>query len=352
MIDRRSFTRTVVAGATAASLGAFSAGSASAAAVAAGAGAGAGTANKPMPGGSFGPLRTVRTDLLDIAYVEVGPSNGEAVLLYHGWPYSHYAYAEVAPKLAGRGYRVLVPILRGHGPTKFLSASTVRSGQQAALGSDVIAFMDALGIEKAVFGGYDWGGRGLNVACALWPERCNGLVSVNSYLIQNLNLDATEVPAVPDTESAHWYYYYFLTETGRNGLTQHTKDLARTVWTRNSPQWNFTETDLDRAAALFNNPDYVDVVLNCYRVRLHEAATDPQYDALEALLLQQPPITVPAVTLDGLADGSLPATDGTASAVHFTGPRVHHQIPGAGHNLPQEAPEAFVSAVLEVAQMR
>jgi pimeloyl-ACP methyl ester carboxylesterase len=350
MIDRRNFTKAVAAGAAAASLGAFPAASASAAsAVTAATGAGLLTTGGGTP--DFGPLRHVRTDLLDVAYVELGPPEGDTVLLYHGWPYSHYAYAEVAPELARHGYRVLVPILRGHGPTRFLSEDTVRSGQQAALGSDVIAFMDALDIPRAIFGGYDWGGRGLNVACALWPERCTGLVSVNSYLIQNLNLNATLVPDIPETESAHWYYYYFLTRHGRNGLAEHTKDLARVVWTRNSPQWNFTEADLDRAAALFDNPDYIDVVINCYRVRLHEAPTDPRYDALEALLLQQPPITVPAVTLDGLADGSLPATDGTASAIHFTGPRVHHQIPGAGHNLPQEAPRAFVDAVLEVAAL-
>lgn len=352
MIDRRNFTKSLAAGAASASLAAFSAAPASASVLAPASPATPATLTTPTDIPDLGPLRHVRTDLLDVAYVEVGPPEGDVVLLYHGWPYSHYAYAEVAPELARHGYRVLAPILRGHGPTRFLSAATPRSGQQAALGSDVIAFMDALKIQRAIFGGYDWGGRGLNVACALWPERCTGLVSVNSYLIQNLNLSATLIPDVPETESAHWYYYYFLTEHGRNGLTQHTKDLARVVWTRNSPQWNFTETDLDRAAALFDNPDYIDVVINCYRVRLHEAPTDPRYDALEALLLQQPPITAPAVTLDGLADGSLPATDGTASAIHFTGPRVHHQIPGAGHNLPQEAPQAFVSAVLEVAQLR
>lgn len=338
MISRRTFAKVVTAGAAAASLGGLSPDSAAAAESA-----------KPFRG--LGPVRHVHTDLLDIGYHEVGPSDGEVVLLCHGWPYSPYAYAEVAPELARRGYRVLVPYLRGHGPTTFLDADTFRSGQQAALGSDVIAFLDALGIPRAIFGGYDWGGRGLNVAAALWPERCTGIVSVNSYLVQNLNPAALLVPDVPETESAHWYYYYFLTERGKAGLTKYRKELARVVWTRNSPEWKFTDADFDRAAAQMDNPDYVDIVLHVYRVRLHEAPGDPRYDALETRLLAQPQITVPAVTLDGLADGSLPPTDGTMSAFHYAGPRVHHQIPGAGHNLPQERPKAFVNAVLEVAHL-
>lgn len=256
------------------------------------------------------------------------------------------------PELARRGFRVHVLCLRGHGPTRFLHGHTIRSGQQAALGSDVVAFMDALGIRRAVFGRYDWGRRAMCVAAALWPERCEGLVSVNSYLIQNLNEAAVRTPDPPEVESAHWYYYYLLTLRGAVGLARHTKEFARVVRRRNSPDWWFTGTDLDRAATMSDNPDYVAVVVNVYRIRRHDAPGDPRYDGLERLLLAQPPITVPAVTLDGLADGSLPATDGTASAPHFTGPRVHHRVPGAGHNLPQERPKAFTDAVLEVARLR
>ncbi|GAA2777659.1 alpha/beta fold hydrolase [Crossiella cryophila] len=299
---------------------------------------------------SLGPIRQVRTELLDIAYHESGPATGPVVLLGYGWPYSPLAYAEVAPALARRGYRVLIPYLRGQGTTRFRSPNTMRSGQQAALGSDWIAFMDALKIPKAIFGGYDWGGRGLCVAAALWPERCLGLVSVNNYLVQNLSL--ARMPLAPSIESAQWYFYYFLTERGRNGLTTNTKELTRVVWQRNSPTWRFTEQDLDQAVSIFQNPDYVDIVLHNYRHRLLTEPGDPRYDDLESKLLTQPRITVPTVTLDGLDDGNFPPTNGTPSAKFFTGPRVHHQVPGAGHNLPQERPKAFLNAVLEVTRLR
>jgi pimeloyl-ACP methyl ester carboxylesterase len=305
------------------------------------------------PGPGLGPVLHARTDVLDIAYHAVGPAGGDVVLLGHGWPYSPYAYAEVAPRLASHGYRVLIPYLRGHGQTRFREAATIRSGQQAALAADMIALLDALGVESAVFGGYDWGGRALNAAAALWPERCRALVAVNSYLVQNLDprvIDGS--PDLPGTESAHWYFYYFLTERGRTALTKYRRELLETVWRRNSPPWRFTRTDLDRAVAATDNPDYVDIVLHSYRVRLGAAPGDPRYDALEARLLAQPPITVPAVTLDGLEDGSFTATDGRSSAAHFTGPRVHHQVPGAGHNLPQETPKAFADAVLEAVASR
>lgn len=340
MMDRRTFSKVVAAGAAAVSVAGFSATTASAAT------GGAQSAR------GLGPVKHVHTDLLDIAYHEVGPATGPVVLLEHGWPYSPQAYAQVAPQLARRGYRVIVPYLRGHGPTTFLSPDTFRSGQQAALGSDVLGLLDALGIPRAIFGGYDWGGRGLSVAAALWPERCAGLVAVNSYLVQNLSQAAIETPDPPSVESAHWYYYDFLTERGKAGLAKYTRDTADVVWKKNSPDWRYTQADLDAAAALFANPDYVDVVIHCYRVRRATAPGDPRYDALEARLLKQPPITVPAVTLDGESDGSIPATDGTASAFHFTGPRVHHKVAGAGHNLPQERPDAFVKAVLEVSRLR
>jgi pimeloyl-ACP methyl ester carboxylesterase len=330
MISRRTFAGAVAGGAAAVALS----------------GAPAAAATRR----SLGQVRHVTTDLLTIAYHEWGPANGEVVLLGHGWPYSPYAYAEVAPALAKRGYRVLVPYLRGNGPTVFRSADTIRSGQQAALGADVIAFMDALGIPDAIFAGYDWGGRGLCVAAALWPERCTGLVSVNSYLIQNLAV--AQEPLPPAIEAGYWYFYLFLTERGKRGIAKDPKEFARVVWQKNSPKWRFSEADLDRAATLFTNPDFVDVTVHVYRHRLLTEPGDPRYDDLEARLLAQPSIQAPAVTLDGLADGVIPPTDGSSSARYFAGPRVHHQVAGAGHNLPQEAPHAFTAAVLEVAGLR
>ena len=337
-MDRRTFSKVIAAGAASASLGGLSSGTAS-----------AGEAPKPFRG--LGPIRHVHTELLDMAYYDLGPADGKVVLLGHGWPYSPFAYAEVAPALVRHGYRVIVPYLRGHGPTTFLDQATFRSGQQAALGSDFVELMDALHIDTAIFGGYDWGGRGLNVAAALWPERCTGLVSVNSYLVQNLSPTVIDLPDPPATEAAHWYYYFFLTERGHASLRDRTREIAEVVWTKNSPSWHWTTEDLDRAAALFDNPDYVDIVLHVYRHRRLVAAGDPRYDALEARLLKLPPITMPAVTLDGKDDGSIPPTDGSGSAARFTGPRVHHQVAGAGHNLPQERPKAFVDAVLEVARL-
>jgi pimeloyl-ACP methyl ester carboxylesterase len=296
------------------------------------------------------PLRYVRTDALEVAYFEAGPGDGEVVFLLHGFPYDIHSYVDVIPRLAAAGYRVIVPYLRGHGPTRFLDSAAPRSGQQAAIGTDVIALMDALGIPRAIVAGYDWGGRAACAAAALWPERCAGIVSVGSYLIQDIATAMT--PVRPDLEAGFWYFYYFLTERGRAGLTANRRDIAKVIWTRNSPDWHFDDATLDRAAAAFDNPDYVDVVLHSYRHRLGLAPSHPRYDQTENKLAAQPPITVPAVTLDGLADGNFPATDGSTSARHFTGPRVHHQVPNAGHNLPQESPGAFASAVLELANLR
>ena len=297
----------------------------------------------------LGPVRTVRTDLLEVGYVELGPAAGQVVLLLHGFPYDVHSYVVVAPRLAEAGCRVVVPYLRGHGPTRFLDGATPRSGQQAALGADVVALMDALGIERAVLAGYDWGGRAACVAAALWPDRCAGLVSVNGYLIQDIAAAAAPIP--PELEAGFWYFFYFLTERGRAGLTANRRDIARVIWTRNSPAWSFDEAMLDRVAAAFDNPDYVEVVLHSYRHRLGHADGDPRYAELERQLAALPPVPVPAVTLDGEADGNFPATDGTAGAAHFTGPRRHYQVPLAGHNLPQEAPEWFTAAVLEVRAM-
>ncbi|WP_210572013.1 alpha/beta fold hydrolase [Streptomyces sp. GESEQ-4] len=299
---------------------------------------------------ALAPLRRVSTDVLEVAYYQTGSADGDAVLLLHGFPYDIHSYVDVAPLLADSGFRVVVPYLRGHGPTRFLLGSTPRSGQQAALGADVVAFMDALGVERAYLAGYDWGGRAANVAAALWPERVLGLVSVNSYLIQDIS--AAAIPLAPEREAGFWYFYYFLTERGRAGLANDPREIARVIWKRNSPKWPFRESDLDRAAESFTNPDYTDVVLHSYRHRLGFAPGAEQYAELEARLAGLPAITVPTITLDGLADGNFPATDGSSSARHFTGPRLHRHVADAGHNLPQERPEAFAAAVRDVRRLR
>ncbi|MCO8277310.1 alpha/beta hydrolase [Actinoplanes sp. TRM 88003] len=294
-------------------------------------------------------VRHVTTDVLDVAYHEAGPLDGTPVLLLHGFPYDIHSYVDVAPDLAASGHRVIVPYLRGHGPTRFLSPDTPRSGQQAALGADVVALMDALGIERAVLAGYDWGGRAACVAAALHPERVAGIVSVNSYLIQDIS--AAEQPLRPDLEAGFWYFFYFLTERGRAGLSTDARGIAEVIWRRNSPKWAFGAAELDRAAEAFTNPDHVDVVIHSYRHRLGRAEGDPAHAQAEAALSALPAISVPAVTLDGTADGNFPATDGSPTAARFTGPRVHHQVADAGHNLPREAPAAFADAVREVIVM-
>ena len=295
------------------------------------------------------PTRRVSTDVLEVACHEAGPADGQPVLLLHGFPYDVHSYVEVAPRLAESGYRVVVPYLRGHGPTRFLHAETPRSGQQAALGADVIALMDALAIPRAILAGYDWGGRAACVAAALRPDRVVGIVSVNGYLIQDISAAMRPLPA--HLEAGFWYFFYFLTERGRAGLTANRREIAEVIWRRNSPAWAFDAADLDRAAEAFENPDYVDVVIHSYRHRLGQAAGAPRYAEDEAALARLPAIPVPAVTLDGTADGNFPATDGSPGAAHFTGPRIHHQVPDAGHNLPQEKPGAFADAVREVSAL-
>lgn len=295
------------------------------------------------------PLKHVTTGTLEVAYYEVGPAGGPPVLLLHGFPYDIHSYVEVAPRLADSGYRVIVPYLRGHGPTRFLDPETPRSGQQAALGRDVVDLLDALDIPAAVLAGYDWGGRAACVAAALKPDRVTGLVSVNSYLIQDISTAMN--PIRPDLEAGFWYFFYFLTDRGHAGLTANRREVAEVIWRRNSPRWAFEDADLDLAAEAFANPDYVDVVIHSYRHRLGHTAGSAAYEKEERLLATAPAIVVPAVTLDGLADGNFPATDGGSSAVHFVGPRVHHQVPDAGHNLPREAPAAFVQAIAEVSDL-
>jgi pimeloyl-ACP methyl ester carboxylesterase len=295
------------------------------------------------------PLRHVDAGVLNVAYYEAGPADGPVAILLHGFPYDIHCYVDVAPQLAAQGCRVVVPYLRGFGATRFRDAASLRSGEQAALGADVIALMDALRIERAVFAGHNWGGRAACVAAALWPERCRGLVTVNSYLIQDLA--RAMVPISPQYEAALWYEYYFQIERGRAGLAANRREIARILWEQWSPDWDFDDATFDRSAAAHDNPDYVDVVIHSYRHRFGQAAGDPGYADLQRRLVPLPPITVPAVTLDGDADGVLPASDGRASAAKFTGRRVHRVVPGAGHNVPQEAPEAFAAAVMEVAKV-
>jgi len=297
----------------------------------------------------FGNLKSVRAGVLDVGYYDIGPADGRAVVLLHGFPYDVQSYIEVGPSLANQGYRVLIPYLRGHGPTSFVDASTPRSGEQAALGKDLIDFLDALGIKKAIFAGYDWGGRAGCVAAALWPERCSGLVSVNGYLIQDIANAGKPAPA--RVERGFWYQFYFQTDRGRAGLRANRSDIAKIMWRENSPTWKFADVTFERSAKSFENPDYVDVVIHSYRHRLGGASGYPEYEALQSRLASQPIITVPTVTLDGDADGVVLATDGKAQASRFSARRVHHVIAGAGHNLPQEAPSAFVDAIEEVAVM-
>lgn len=294
------------------------------------------------------PLRTVEAGVLSVAYVDAGDPAADPIVLLHGYPYDIHSFEEVVPLLVDAGFRVLVPYLRGHGPTRFLSDDTPRSGQQAALGADLLAFIDALGLEMPVVAGFDWGGRAACVVAALWPERISGLVSVNGYLVQDIATSQTPLSA--DREAGFWYFWYFATDRGREGLMRNRAEIADVIWRRNSPEWRFTASDLARAARSFDNPDYVDVVIHSYRHRLGLAPGAAEYEDLERRLAALPPIAVPAVTLDGLADGNFPATDGTTTAHLFTGPRRHRQVPQAGHNLPAEAPRAFAQAIVEVAE--
>lgn len=292
------------------------------------------------------PLRHIDAGVLNIAYYEAGPADGPAVLLMHGFPYDIHAYVDVAPQLAAQGCRIIVPYLRGYGPTRFRDKATPRSGEQAALGADLLALIDALGIERAVLAGYDWGGRAACVVAALWPERCIGLVSLNSYNIQDIA--KAMVPARPEREVPLWYQYYFQLERGRAGLAANRRDIARLLWRQWSPTWQFDDACFERTAAAHDNPDYVDVVIHSYRHRFGLAESDPHYAEIQRKLAAQPPIAVPTITLDGDEDGVVFPTDGSASAPKFTGHRVHRVIPRAGHNLPQEAPEAFAAAVMEL----
>ncbi|WP_249135323.1 alpha/beta hydrolase [Bradyrhizobium sp. AUGA SZCCT0222] len=291
-------------------------------------------------------MRSIDAGVLKTAYYEAGPADGPVVMLMHGFPYDIHAYVDVAPQLAAEGCRVIVPYLRGYGPTRFRDKVTRRSGEQAALGADLMALMDALGIKRAVFAGYDWGGRAACVGAALWPERCIGLVSINGYNIQDIA--KAMVPARPDREVALWYQYYFQLERGRAGLAANRRGIAKLLWQQWSPNWEFDDACFERTAVAHDNPDYVEVVIHSYRHRYGLAEGDPQYADLQRRLATQPAIVVPTITLDGDGDGVSPATDGSKSAPKFAGRRVHRVVPRAGHNLPQEEPEAFAAAVLEL----
>ncbi len=286
-----------------------------------------------MPGPA---LRRVRTPTLEIAYEESGPDGGPAVLLLHGFPYDVRTYDGVAPLLAAAGCRVIVPYLRGFGPTRFLVDATPRSGQQAALGADLLALMDALGVPRAVLAGYDWGGRAACIVAALWPERVQGLVSIGGYNIQDVAGAAKPLP--PEQEHRYWYQYYFHGERGRAGLRANRRALCRLLWRLWSPEWRFTDAEFDRTAASFDNPDFVDVVVQSYRHRFGLADGDPALEGIERRLAARPAITVPTVVLDGGADGVSPVEHPRPSGKGFTGPYRSAIVPGAGHNLPQEMP--------------
>jgi len=297
---------------------------------------------------SFGKIKQVNAGLLNVGYAEAGPADGQPVILLHGWPYDIHSFVDVAPILAAAGFRVLVPHLRGHGSTRFLSPDTMRNGQQAVVALDIIAFMDALRIDKAILAGYDWGARTANIIAALWPERCKAMVSVNGYLINNR--ERNQLPLPPKAEHGWWYQFYFATERGRAGYDANRRDFNELIWKNNSPQWKFDAATYARSAASFDNPDHTAIVIHNYRWRLSVAEGEPQYDELERRLAAGPTIGVPTITLDGDSDGVAPATDGKAYAAKFTGKRTHRIVKGAGHNLPQEAPQEFADAVIEVSR--
>ncbi|MBP0580407.1 alpha/beta fold hydrolase [Labrys sp. LIt4] len=338
--SRRGLLGTMAFGAVLAQLGAIGAASAQTNATPAASGRGAHT--------SFTSLKQIKAGVLDVGYAEAGPADGAPMLLLHGWPYDIHSYVDVAPILAAAGYRVIVPYLRGYGSTRFLSSDTPRNGQQAALGSDVIAFMDALKIEKAVIGGYDWGARTADIVAALWPERCKALVSVSGYLIGSQALNKAPLP--PKAELQWWYQFYFATDRGEAGYAKYTHDFARLIWELASPQWKFDDATFARSAQAFDNPDHVAVSIHNYRWRLGLAQGEAKYDALEKKLATLPTIAVPTITMEGDANGA-PHPEPASYAKRFSGRYEHRLITGGiGHNLPQEAPEAFAKAMLDVAR--
>src|SRR5712672_4756980 len=305
-------------------------------------------ATKPGTHTSFASLKQIDAGVLNVGYAEAGPADGPAVILLHGWPYDIHSYVDVAPLLASAGYHVIVPYLRGYGTTRFLSSETVRNGQQSVVAVDIIALMDALKIEKATIAGFDWGARTANIIAALWPERCKAMVSVSGYLIGSQQ--AGKMPLPPKAELQWWYQFYFATERGRAGYDKYRRDFSKLIWQLASPQWHFDDTTFERSAKAFDNPDHVAVVIHNYRWRLGLAEGEPKFDDLEKRLAAAPVITVPTITLEGDANGA-PHPEPCAYAKKFSGKYAHRLIKGGvGHNLPQEAPQAFAEAVIEVAE--
>jgi pimeloyl-ACP methyl ester carboxylesterase len=295
---------------------------------------------------SFGPLKQIDAGLLNVGYVEAGPANGPVVVLLHGWPYDIHSFIDVAPLLTAKGYRVIVPHLRGFGTTTFLSSKTLRNGQQSVVALDIIALMDVLKIGKAIIAGFDWGARTADIMAALWPERCKALVSVSGYLIGSQA--AGKVPLPPKAELQWWYQFYFATGRGQAGYGKYRRDFAKLIWQLASPKWNFDDATFDRSAASFDNPDHVQIVIHNYRWRQGLADGEPKYDALEKRLAAGPIITVPTITLEGDANGG-PHLDASAYANKFSGKYSHRIINGGvGHNMPQEAPQAFAQAIMDV----
>jgi pimeloyl-ACP methyl ester carboxylesterase len=301
---------------------------------------------KPGTNTSFRALKQIDAGVLNMGYAEAGPADGPVVILLHGWPYDIHSFVDVAPMLASAGYRVIVPYLRGHGTTHFLSNETPRNAQQSVVAVDIIALMDALNIRTAVVAGFDWGARTACIIAALWPERCKALVSVSGYLIGNPEDGKRPLP--PTAEHDWWYQYYFATERGRAGYDQYRRDFAKLIWETASPKWSFDAATFDRSAAALDNPDHVSIVIHNYRWRLSLAAGEPQYDDLEKRLAAAPAITVPTITLEGDANGA-PHPPPAAYAKKFSGKYSHRTITGGiGHNLPQEAPQAFAQAIVDV----
>jgi pimeloyl-ACP methyl ester carboxylesterase len=295
---------------------------------------------------SFDSLKQIDAGLLNVGYVEAGKSDGPVVILLHGWPYDIHSFVDVIPRLSAQGYHVIVPYLRGYGTTTFLSSTTPRNGQQAVLAVDIIALMDALRIDRAIVGGFDWGARTANIIAAIFPERCKGLVSVSGYLIGSQA--AGKAPLPPAAEYQWWYQYYFATERGRAGYERYRRDFARLIWQLASPRWDFDDPTFQRSAAAFDNPDHVSIVIHNYRWRLGLAEGEPQYDELEQRLAKAPNISVPTITLEGDANGA-PHPEASAYASKFSGRYEHRIIKGGiGHNLPQEAPQAFAQAIIDV----
>lgn len=301
---------------------------------------------KPGANTSFGLLKQIDAGLLNVGYADAGPVNGSVVLLLHGWPYDIHTYLDVAPLLASAGYRVIVPYVRGYGTTRFLSNATVRNGQPSVIAADMIALMDALKIERAIVAGCDWGARTANIIAALWPERCKAMVSVSGYLIGSQV--AGRMPLPPKAELQWWYQYYFATERGQAGYEKYRREFSKLIWQLASPKWNFDDATFDRSAAAFDNPDHVSIVIHNYRWRLGLAEGEQKFDDLEKRLAVGPVITVPTITLEGDANGA-PHPDASAYAKKFSGKYAHRVINGGvGHNLPQEAPQAFAQAVVDV----